>query len=70
MSENKQHHGLWDLGTQPLLLILSNNDVKSLNIRWNLCLLRKENDIPYKDAYIYHWNGPCKYNSQCINNYC
>ena len=62
MSENKKKP-LWDLGTQPIIHVLSYGDCKFVNWRWNLDRLGRNAKISAEHvskAYILHWNGLSK----------
>ena len=59
MSENKKKP-LWDLGTQPIIHVLSYGDCKFVNWRWNVDKLGRKDQISAErvsKAYILHWNG-------------
>ena len=63
LNKNKR---LWHLGTQPIMHILSNDDWEKIDTRWNTDNLGspeawfKVANETIAEAYILHWNGPCK----------
>ena len=62
MKANAKYH-FWQLGTQPLMYVVSYKDWKHVSSRWNVERLgeriKKKYIKHYSDGYILHWSGPC-----------
>ena len=62
MQLNKQHR-LWELGTQPIMYLLVNDDFERIDTRWNIDGLgykRWLTSVTLSKGFILHWSGKRK----------
>ena len=62
MQLNKQH-GLWNLGTQPIMYLLVNDDFERIDKRWNIDGLGYKkylSSATLSKGFILHWTGTRK----------
>ena len=69
MQLNKQHR-LWELGTQPIMYLLVNDDFERIDKRWNIDGLGCLKSLSFSpttlfNGFILHWSGKRK---RFINN--